>query len=46
MIPKSMPSGSDPMGGIRFSDKIMPKENETDEANSAKLDEPPEEATP
>jgi hypothetical protein len=28
MIPKSMPSGHDPMGGIRFSDKIMPKRNE------------------
>jgi uncharacterized protein YbjT (DUF2867 family) len=28
MIPKSMPSGDDPMGGNRFSDKIMPiKEN-------------------
>jgi hypothetical protein len=27
MIPKSMPSGHDPMGGIRFSDKIMPKPN-------------------
>ena len=26
MIPKSMPSGCDPMGGNRFSDKIMPKE--------------------
>ena len=27
MIPKSMPSGYDPMGGIRFSEKIMPKSN-------------------
>jgi len=27
MIPKSMPSGRDPMGGIRFSEKIMPKED-------------------
>ena len=26
MIPKSMPSGSDPMGGNRFSDRIMPKQ--------------------
>jgi hypothetical protein len=25
MIPKSMPSGFDPMGGNRFSDKIMPR---------------------
>jgi hypothetical protein len=23
MIPKSMPSGYDPMGGYRFSEKIM-----------------------
>jgi hypothetical protein len=29
MIPKSMPSGYDPMGGSRFSDKIMPLEEET-----------------
>jgi hypothetical protein len=28
MIPKSMPSGYDPMGGDRFSDKIMPRNNE------------------
>jgi hypothetical protein len=28
MIPKSMPSGHDPMGGPRFSDKIMPLEKE------------------
>jgi hypothetical protein len=27
MIPKSMPSGRDPTGGVRFSDKIMPKLN-------------------
>jgi hypothetical protein len=27
MIPKSMPSGYDPMGGNRFSGKVMPKEN-------------------
>jgi hypothetical protein len=27
MIPKSMPSGQDPMGGNRFSEKIMPKQN-------------------
>jgi hypothetical protein len=25
MIPKSMPSGRDPMGGHRFSDRIMRK---------------------
>jgi hypothetical protein len=25
MIPKSMPSGNDPMGGNRFSDRIMRK---------------------
>jgi len=25
MIPKSMPSGFDPMGGTRFSEKIMRK---------------------
>jgi hypothetical protein len=29
MIPKSMPSGLDLMGGNRFSDKIMPLEEET-----------------
>ena len=29
MIPKSMPSGYDPMGGNRFTDKIMPKQNQT-----------------
>jgi hypothetical protein len=27
MIPKSMPSGYDPMGGSRFSEKIMPHLN-------------------
>jgi len=27
MIPKSMPSGSDPMGGNRFSEKIIPKKD-------------------
>jgi hypothetical protein len=27
MIPKSMPSGFDPVGGTRFSEKIMRKEN-------------------
>jgi len=27
MIPKSTPSGYDPMGGIRFSDKIMLKQD-------------------
>ena len=27
MIPKSMPSSFDPMGGTRFSEKIMRKEN-------------------
>jgi len=27
MIPKTKPSGYDPMGGNRFSGKIMPKEN-------------------
>jgi hypothetical protein len=26
MIPKSMPSGDDPMGGDRFSEEIMPKQ--------------------
>src|SRR5476651_1437740 len=29
MIPKSMPSGCDPTGGNRFSDKIMPKRTAT-----------------
>jgi hypothetical protein len=28
MIPKSMPSGNGPMGGHRFSDKIMPNGEE------------------
>jgi hypothetical protein len=28
MIRKSMPSGYDPMGGYRFSEKIMLKEKE------------------
>jgi len=27
MIPKSMPSGFDPMGGNRFSEKIMRQPN-------------------
>ena len=27
MIPKSMPSGYGPMGGYRFSEKIMPNKN-------------------
>jgi hypothetical protein len=27
MIPKSMPSGPDPMGGSRFSEKIMLQRN-------------------
>jgi len=30
MIPKSMPSGFDPMGGNRFSDKIMLKTKNLD----------------
>jgi hypothetical protein len=29
MIPKSMPSGNDPMGGNRFSEKIMLKQKNT-----------------
>jgi hypothetical protein len=37
MIPKS---------GTRFSEKIMPKQNEIDESNSAKLDWTLEETTP
>jgi hypothetical protein len=28
MIRKSMPSGYDPMGGYRFSEKIMLKQND------------------
>jgi len=31
MIRKSMPSGIDPMGGNRFSEKIMPKHKVTAE---------------
>ena len=30
MIPKSMPSGFDPMGGNRFSDKAMLKTKKLD----------------
>jgi hypothetical protein len=37
MIPKSMPSGHDPMGGDRFSEKIMPKQNIG--SDPAKLDQ-------
>jgi hypothetical protein len=37
MIPKSVPSGYDPMGGIRFSEKIMPKQNDINGSNPAEL---------
>jgi hypothetical protein len=39
MIPKSMPSGHAPMGGNRFSEKIMPQQKISDESDSAKLDQ-------
>jgi len=39
MIPKSMPSGHDPMGGNRFSDQIMLKQMINEGFGSAKLEQ-------
>jgi hypothetical protein len=40
MIPKSMPSGFDPMGGYRFSVKIMLKLNNLEPSRSRDVEFP------